>query len=216
MQSRTRKLAARVQRSLLALSDEGLAETIAHWIHTIEDLYEDVEVVAYFCESLGYRIQSETTGQIYDSLEALYEAEPEWEDVHWIPPEASALRELLRRKQPKPIYHQVVALAGEALRTAIFTSRWGEPPGEQSDGYAFMGALSAYLTLKQEAGLLPTEQFEDAYEEQLEALGAPKQEDEEELFFDEEGLFLLELPFAFPSPKKRKKSRKQKQRSRRN
>ena len=39
MQSQTRKLAARVQRALLALPDEGLVETIAHWVHTVQELY---------------------------------------------------------------------------------------------------------------------------------------------------------------------------------
>jgi hypothetical protein len=215
MQSRTRKLAARVQRALLALSDEGLAETIAHWIHTIEEMYEDIEIVAEFCEPLGYHIQSEATGQVYDSLEALIVAEEEWEDVLWIPPEALILRDLVRRKQPKSVYHQIVALAGEALRNTLFASRWGEPPGDYSDGYAFMETLSEYLTLKQQAGPLSTERFEAIYEEQLEAL-VPEPEDEEELFFDEQELLLLELPSGFPSRKTHKKSRKQKKRSRKN
>jgi hypothetical protein len=215
MQSRTRKLAARVQRALLALSDEGLAETIAHWIRTIQDLYEDVEILADFCETLGYHVQSETTGQIYDSLEALDAAEPESENVLLVPPEASILRDLVRRKQPKQVYHQIVALAGEVLRNTTFASRWGEPPSEQSDGYAFMETLSVYLTLKQQAGPLPTERFEAIYEEQLEALGVPDQEDEQDPFFDEQALFFLEWPSASPSHKTHKKSRKQKQQSKR-
>ena len=70
MQSRTRKLAARVQRTLLALSDVGLTETIAHWVHTVQEdvFYGDIEILVDFCEPLGYRVQSETTGQVYDSL----------------------------------------------------------------------------------------------------------------------------------------------------
>ena len=215
MQSRTRKLAARVQRALLALSDEVLTETISHWIRTIEETYEDIEILADFCEPLGYHIQSETTGQVYDSFEALVVAEEEWEGVLWIAPEASILRDLVRRKQPKSVYHQIVALAGEALRNTLFASRWGEPPSEQSDGYAFMETLCAYLTLKQQAGPLSTERFEAIYEEQLEALGGPSQEDELDLFFDEQELLLLELPSAFPSCKTHKKSRKQKKRPRR-
>jgi hypothetical protein len=212
MQSRTRKLAARVQRALLALSDEELAETIAHWLSTIQELYEDAEVLADFCESLGYQVQSETTGRMYESLEALDVAEEDVENVLWIAPEASTLRDLVRRKQPKQVYHQIVALAGEALRNTFFASRWGEPPGEYSDGYAFMQTLSEYLTLKQQAGPLPTERFEAIYEEQLEALGGPDQEDEEELFLDEEALLLLEVPSGFSARRKHKKSRRQKKR----
>jgi hypothetical protein len=212
MQSRTRKLAARVQRALLALSDEVLAETIAHWLSTIQELYEDAEILADFCEPLGYHIQSETTGQIYESLEALDVAEEDAENVLWIPPEAATLRDLVRRKQPKSVYHQIVGLAGEALRNTFFASRWGEPPGEYSDGYAFMQTLSEYLTLKQQAGPLSTERFEAIYEEQLEAL-VPEQEDEDALFLDEQELLLLEVPSGFPSRKTHKKSRKQKKRS---
>ena len=135
-----------------------------------------------------------------------------------VQPEVSVLRDLLRRKQPKQVYHQIVGLAGEALRSASFASRWGDPPDERSDGYAFMANLSVYLTLKQEAGSLPTERFEALYDEQLEALGTPPpdEEDDEDLFFDEQDLFLLELPSTFPAHKTgktHKKSRKQKKRS---
>lgn len=212
MQSRTRKLAARVQRALLALTDDVLQETIAHWLLMIQEHQEDIEIQAEYCEPLGYHIQSETTRQMYDSLEALTLAEPDAENVLWVPPEASLLRELVRRKQPKQIYHQIVALAGEAMQAHPFAFQWGEPPGEHSDGYPFMEALAAYVTLKQQAGSMSTEQFEETYEAQLETLGESRQENIDDLSFLKEMEF-TSSSYPFSSHKKQQKSRQQKHRS---
>jgi len=86
-----------------------------------------------------------------------------------MPPEPSRLREVVRRKQPKEVYHSIIALAGEALRQADFAAQWAEPPGEHSDGYAFIQSLERYLILRKEAGSERIEQFEARYAEQLAA-----------------------------------------------
>jgi hypothetical protein len=172
MQSHTRKLAARVQRTLLGLSDAGVVETIDHWFRAAEALYEDAEVMAVYSWGLGYRLRSQDTGSVYEGLAELEGAEPEAGEIEWLTPEPGALRERLRRMQPKPFYHLVVALAGEAFGDKPFTAQWGNPPGEESDGYAFMAALSLYLTLKQQAGEPATAQFEALHLAELEALGA--------------------------------------------
>ena len=169
MQPTTRKLAVRVQQALLALTDEMLFELISYWLATINDLSGDTEILASYHESLGYRIASVASGQAYDSVEALDEAEPDAEDIRWIPPDPSHLREVVRRKQPKEVYHHLIALAGEALRQEDFAAQWAEPPGEQSDGYGFMRSLERYLTLRKEAGSEGIEQFEAQYAEQLAA-----------------------------------------------
>jgi len=178
MQSHTRKLAARVQRTLLVLSDEGVVETIDHWFRAVGALYEDAEVLAIYSEGLGYRLRSLATGSMYEGLAELEEAEPEAGEIEWLTPEPGVLRERLRRMQPKPFYHLVIALAGEAFRDKTFSSQWGGPPGEETDGYAFMAALSLYLSLKQQAGEPPTEQFEALHLAELEALGVQSASEE--------------------------------------
>ena len=176
MQSHTRKLAARVQRMLLALSDEGLVETIDHWFRAVEALYADAEALAEYGLSLEYRLRSQATGSVYEGLAELDEAEPEAGEIEWLTPDPGVLRERLRGMQPKPFYHLVIALAGEAFRDKPFTSQWGGPPGEASDGYTFMTALSLYLSLKQQAGESATEQFEALYMTELEVLGKARRD----------------------------------------
>ena len=176
MQSHTRKLAARVQRMLLAFSDEGLVETIDHWFRAVEALYADAEALAEYGLSLEYRLRSQATGSVYEGLAELDEAEPEAGEIEWLTPDPGVLRERLRGMQPKPFYHLVIALAGEAFRDKPFTSQWGGPPGEASDGYTFMTALSLYLSLKQQAGESATEQFEALYMTELEVLGKARRD----------------------------------------
>jgi hypothetical protein len=178
MQSHTRKLAARVQRTLLALSDEGLGETIDDWFKAVKALYADAEALAEYGQGLGYRPRSQATESVYEDLAELDEAEPEAGEIEWLTPESGVLRERLRRMQPKPFYHLVIALAGEAFGDKPFASQWGSPPGEASDGYAFMTALSLYLSLKQQAGEPPTDQFEALHGAELEAFGTRNREEE--------------------------------------
>ncbi len=189
MQPATRKLAARV--------DEMLFETLSHWMDTINDLYEETEILASYRESLGYRVSSVASEQTYDSIEALDEVEPEAGDVHWIPPEPARLREVVRRKQLKEVYHQIIALAGEALRQTDFAAQWAEPPGEQSDGYAFMRSLERYLTLRKEAGSDGIEQFEARYAEQLDACADSFSGERAEIFESLPGLFMNEHAVHF-------------------
>lgn len=197
MQPATRKLAVRVQQALLALPDEMLFETLSHWLDTINDLYEDTEILASYCESLGYHVGSVESGQAYDSLAELDEAEPEAGEVHWIPPEPSRLREVVRRKQPKEVYHHIIALAGEALRQADFAAQWAEPPGEQSDGYAFIRSLERYLTLRKEAGSDGIEQFEARYADQLAACADAFSDERAEIFESLPGLLMTEHAVHF-------------------
>lgn len=206
MQSHTRKLAARVQRTLLALSDKGLVETIDHWFMAVKALYVDAEALAVYSQSLGYLLRSQATGSVYEGLAELDEAEPEAGEIEWLTPESGVLRERLRRMQPKPFYHLVITLAGEAFRDKSFTYQWGSPPGEESDGYAFMTALALYLSLKQQAGEPPTEQFEALHAAELEALGVRNAGEEASLLRWE----------GRPPARRRQKSRRRrpKQRSR--
>jgi len=176
MQSHTRKLGARVQRMLLAFSDEGLGETIDDWFRAVEALYEDAEVLAEYGQGLGYRLRSQATGNVYEDLVELDETESEAGEIEWLTPGPGVLRERLRWMQPKPFYHLVIALAGSAFQDKPFTFQWGNPPGEASDGYAFMTALSLYLSLKQQAGEPATEQFEALHMTELEALGNPRRD----------------------------------------
>lgn len=207
MQSHTRKLAARVLRMLLALSDEGLVETIDHWIRTVETHYADTEALSVYGQSLGYRPRLQATGSVYEGLEELDEAEPEAGAIEWLTPDPGVLRERLRRMQPKPFYHLVIALAGEAFQDKPFTSQWGGPSGEESDGYAFMTALSLYLSLKQQAGEPPTEQFEALHMTELEALAGRSTAEEAPVFRWER------RPLAQRRQKSRRRWAKQRSRS---
>jgi len=174
-----------------------LFELLSHWLDTINDLYGDTEILASYGESLGYRVASVASGQTYDSLADLDEVEPEAVEVHLIPPEPARLREVLRRKQPKEVYHHLIALAGEALQQEDFAAQWAEPPGEQSDGYGFMRSLERYLTLRKEAGSDGIEQFEARYTEQLAACADAFPGERTEVFENLPGLLMNERAVHF-------------------
>lgn len=165
MQETTKKLARHVQQALLALSDETLSETLS--------------------EILGYHVSSRESGRIYESLEALDEAEPEAGEISWIAPAPSHLREVIGKKQASQVYHQLIALAGLALRQTDVAAQWPDPPDPESrrDGYAFIQCLERYLILRREAGCATTDQFEVQYAEQLAAIAESFPEPERETFF---------------------------------
>jgi hypothetical protein len=142
-----------------------------------------------FYEIFGYSVRSEETGRLYESLEDYFEAEPEADKITWQPPTAETLRKALEKMQPGTVYHGVVALAGDVFRQKMFASSWSEPPDRQSDGYAFMQALAGYLALRKEAANLPTELFEERYEEQLETLPPPEIAEDNAGFDDFSGFF---------------------------
>jgi hypothetical protein len=134
---------------------------------------------------------------LYESLEDYFEAEPEADEVTWQPPTAETLRKALEKMQQGTVYHGVVALAGDVFRQKMFASSWSEPPDGQSDGYAFMQALAGYLALRKEAADLPTELFEERYEEQLETLSPPEIAEDNAGFDDFAGFFSNERVFHF-------------------
>ena len=172
MKKSTRRLAGQVQQALLDLPDALLLETLDGWLRQLDALCEDAGVADGSYGLLGYRPRSEATGRTYASLVALDESEPEAEEFCWMSPTGLELRARLRVMQPTRVYHTVVALAGEVFLHKPFVINWGDPPGGQSDGFAFMMALVGYLNHRKAGGNIPLEQFEAQYSELLEALAA--------------------------------------------
>jgi hypothetical protein len=195
MKKTTKRLAQQVQQALLALPDTLLIATIEEWLKDLDDLYEGDNDGFY--EIFGYDIRSEETGRLYTSLDAFFEAEPEAETITWQPPTADGLRSALEKMQPSTIYHGVVMLAGDVFRQKACAASWSEPPEGQSDGYAFMQALTGYLTLRKEAEDLSTEQFEERFHERLETLAPPEIAEDQEAFNDFSGFFTNERVFHF-------------------
>ncbi|HEY1354591.1 MAG TPA: hypothetical protein VGF67_33695 [Ktedonobacteraceae bacterium] len=76
MKQHTRKLAGQVQDALVALPDAMLTETLTHWLECADEGLEHTGRSDRYRCVLGYRVQSEKTGTIYPSCEALDRAEP--------------------------------------------------------------------------------------------------------------------------------------------
>ncbi len=197
MKKTTKRLARQVQQALLALPDPLLHTTIEAWLKDLNDLSDGDADSDGLYEIFGYSVHSEETGKLYESLEDYFEAEPEADKITWHPPTAETLRKALEKMQPGTVYHGVVALAGDVFRQKMFASSWSEPPDGQSDGYAFMQALVGYLALRKEAVDLPTELFEERYEEQLETLSPPEIAEDNAGFDDFSGFFTNERVFHF-------------------
>jgi hypothetical protein len=176
MKKKTKQLARQVQQALLALSDTILLEEIDHWLSTVATLFEDIALEDSYYETFGYRVKSKATSQQYPSLDDLFEVEPEVEEIIWVPPRGEDLRATLQKMQLDDIYHQVVALAGNAFQQKSYATRFGKPPDNQSNGYAFIQNLVSYLELRKEGEELSTEQFEKQYQEQLEKIAVEGEE----------------------------------------
>ncbi|GHO87641.1 hypothetical protein [Dictyobacter formicarum] len=182
MNKTTKQLARQVQQALLALPEPILLETIDQWLKTLEELFEEHSMMDGYYELFGYRVRSQATGRQYASLDECFEAEPEIEDITWLPQTGEDLREILRKMQPQQIYHGVVALAGDAFRQKTGVANFGEPPADHVDGYVFMRNLTGYLDLRKEGADLSTEQFEERYHKDLKALTALNVVEEEDIF----------------------------------
>src|SRR6266700_3991002 len=176
MQKKTKQLARQVQEALLALPDTILLEEIDHWLNVVTTQFEDIALEDNSYEIFGYRVESKATGQQYPSLDELFELESDVEEIIWLSPKGEDLRATLQKMQPDDIYHQVVALAGDAFQQKSYAIRFGEPPGNQSNGYTFMLNLVSYLKLRKEGQELSTEQFEKQYQEQLEEIAGEEEE----------------------------------------
>jgi hypothetical protein len=205
MQPHMRELTTQIQHALLALPNERLLETAEQWLAPLYEQCDGLEFICACYEALGYRPRSDVTGHLYESCGDLDEAEPETVDFSWVTPEPQALRERLHTMPAEQLYDQVIDPAGEELSQKSFTWGWGAPPGNRYTGETFLQSLLGYLMLRKEAAALPTEQFERAYREQLEALAVPVQEVEEETsqegasFFSHERLWHFRLVLATAS-----------------
>src|SRR5215831_5203337 len=93
MKGQTKNLTGQVRDALLALPDTVLMETLARWLDGVdEQLLDWSDEYRY---ALGYRIQSDETGNIYRSFEELARAEPDGACASWMAPDAQTLRTVL-------------------------------------------------------------------------------------------------------------------------
>jgi hypothetical protein len=143
MKGQTKNLTGQVRDALLALSDTVLMETLARWLDGIDEQLLDWSDECRY--ALGYRIQSDETGEIYASFEELERAEPDGACACWVVPDAQTLRTTVGNLTIEQFYHSVIALASEALTEQASEEAWGSPPSLVSDGYDFMRSLAVHL-----------------------------------------------------------------------
>jgi hypothetical protein len=143
MKGQTKKLTGQVRDALLALPDTVLMETLARWLDGVDEQLLDWSDECRY--ALGYRIQSDETGEIYASFEELEQAEPDGACASWMVPDAQTLRTTIGDLAIEQFYHSVIALASEALADQASKEAWGSPPSLVSDGYDFMRSLAVHL-----------------------------------------------------------------------
>ncbi len=143
MKGQTKNLTGQVRDALLALPDTVLMETLARWLDGVDEQLLDWSDECRY--ALGYRIQSDETGEIYASFEELEQAEPDGACTSWMVPDAQTLRTTVGNLSIEQFYHSVIALASEALADQASEEAWGSPPSPVSDGYDFMRSLAVHL-----------------------------------------------------------------------
>lgn len=145
MKQQTRKLAKHIQDRLLALPDAVLLKTLNQWLELADEELQYLDWSDEYRYALGYRVQSDETGVIYASFEALAEAE---EDVcaSWVVPNIETQRKIISQLSAEDFYHTIVLdLMSNALARQASEESWGAPPSVASDGYAFMQCVAVYL-----------------------------------------------------------------------
>jgi hypothetical protein len=143
MKGQTKNLAGQVRDALLALPDTALMGTLARWLDEVDEQLLDWGDECRY--ALGYRIQSDETGEVYASFEELEQAEPGGACASWVVPDAQALRTTVGNLSIEQFYHSVIALASEALADQASEEAWEFPPSLVSDGYDFLRSLAAHL-----------------------------------------------------------------------
>jgi hypothetical protein len=145
MKQKTRDLIGQVQDALLALPDATLMETLTEWLDRADEELECLDWSDQYRYALGYRVQSDETGAIYPSFEALAEAEPDGSCASWVMPPLEAVRSFLANLPREDFYHAILPLASDALSQQAYEEGWGFPPSAISDGYDFMRCLAVHL-----------------------------------------------------------------------
>jgi hypothetical protein len=143
MKGQTKNLTGKVRDALLALPDAVFMETLARWLDRVDEQLLDWGDECR--EALGYRLQSDETGEIYASFEELERAQPGGACTSWVVPDAQTLRTTVGNLSIEQFYHSVLALASEALAEQASEEAWGSPPSLVSDGYDFMRSLAVHL-----------------------------------------------------------------------
>src|SRR5947199_10494131 len=108
MKKKTKDLAQRVQKALLALPDDILMATIAEGLDLSDEHVQYLEWTDEYRYAMGYRVQSDETGKIYPSFDDLYEAEPDAATCSWVIPEPREVRNLLNNLMIELFYHTVI------------------------------------------------------------------------------------------------------------
>ena len=145
MKRKTEQLSLEVQEALLDMPPALCFQMLQQWIEAVEESAVDLTFADGWRFILGYRLQSSTTGSMYDSWEALNDQEPDPDCVEWLSPTPDQLHAHIAAMQPVQFYHQVLPLVNEALDTQALSSNWGYPPSSWSDGYQFMAHVARYL-----------------------------------------------------------------------
>ena len=155
MKQKTRKLIGQVQSALLALPDAMLMETLTQWLDRADEELACLDWSDQYRYAFGYRVQSDETGAIYPSFEALDEAEPDGSFGSWVIPSLETVRSFLTNLPREVFYHTILPLASDALSQQAYEEGWGFPPSVASDGYDFMRCLVVHLRYKGLEGQRP-------------------------------------------------------------
>jgi hypothetical protein len=155
MKQKTKGLTGQVQDALLALPDAILLVTLTQWLDRADEELACLDWSDQYRYALGYRVQSDETGAIYPSFEALDEAEPDGSCGSWVTPPIEVVRRFLAHLAPEDFYHTILPLASDALGHQACEEGWGSPPSVASDGYNFMRCLAVHLRYKGLEGQRP-------------------------------------------------------------
>jgi hypothetical protein len=155
MKQKTRNLIEQVQDALLSLPNAMLTETLTQWLDRADEELACLDWSDQYRYALGYCVQSDETGAIYPSFEALDEAEPDGSCGSWVIPPIETVRSFLVNLPPENFYHTILPLASDALGHQAYEEGWGFPSSAASDGYDFMRCLAVHLRYKGLEGQRP-------------------------------------------------------------
>lgn len=148
MNRTTESLTAQVKKTLLALPDVLLMDTVLGWIERADEMHQHMGCSDEFRSIFGYQLQSGETEEIYSTFTTLDRSESEAAPALWLPPTAEALRDLLSDFSLSDFHDLVIPLADDAISAVDPQKDPCWPSTGLEDGQPFMCCLITYLQQK--------------------------------------------------------------------
>ena len=148
MNRTTELLTLQVKKTLLALPDVLLMDTLLGWIERADEMHQHMGCSDELRGIFGYQLQSGETEEIYSTFTALDRSESEGALALWLPPQAEVLRDLLSDLSLSDFYDLVLPLADDAISAVDPQKDPQWPSTALEDGQPFMRCLITYLQQK--------------------------------------------------------------------